>query len=72
MYTVCIPPSLLPCYAHVSMDLFYSWGLVKIAGPPLLVILTQAKSPSQADKDRFSMLIWAMLYLTLLGEKLGE
>lgn len=49
------------------MILFYSWGLVKIAGPPSLVILDRATSPCQAHTDGACVLIWAELDLTLSG-----
>lgn len=51
------------------MILFYSWGLVKIAGPPSLVILARATSPCQAHTDGACVTgpIWAELDLTLSG-----
>lgn len=51
------------------MILFYSWGLVKIAGPPSLVILARATSPCQAGA---CVLIWAEPDLTVGDNKEGR
>lgn len=52
---------------HVCTILFYSWGLVKTAGPPSLVILARAMSPCQAYTDGACVLIWPELCFTLSG-----